>query len=131
MIDDSIDKRLRTRVKLLGNMLGDVLQNQEGEHVLNAVETLRTGYIGLRKQDDLKKRARLAKTIENLSPDQVTHVVRSFSTYFSLLNIAEENHRHKTRRDLSRATGPNWTGSFHATLREFRDNGVKLAQLQT
>lgn len=131
MIDDLNDKRLRTRVKLLGNMLGDVLQSQEGAHVLDTVETLRTGYIALRKQDNPEQRARLAKIIEDLNPDQVTHVVRSFSTYFSLLNIAEENHLHKTRRDFSRETGPNWTGSFHATLREFRDNGVTLAQLQT
>jgi phosphoenolpyruvate carboxylase len=131
MLDDLNDKLLRSRVKLLGTLLGDVLCKQEGEKVFNAVETLRTGYIGLRKQDDPERREMLTRTIENLQPDQLSHVVRAFSTYFSLLNIAEENHQHKIRRDLSHESGPNWTGSFQATLRELRDNGCTLSQLQS
>ena len=47
------DKALRTRVKLFGNLLGNVLQKQAGSDVLEAVETLRKGYISLRKKESI------------------------------------------------------------------------------
>ena len=46
------DKELRSRVRLFGNMLGEVLLEQAGADVLAAVETLRKSYIRLRKQDN-------------------------------------------------------------------------------
>ncbi len=131
MINDINDKPLRTRVKLLGNILGEIISSQEGEHVLNAVEELRTGYIELRKQENPEKRDTLSKIISQLSPEQLTHVVRAFSTYFSLVNIAEENQQHRIRREQSRIGGPNWVGSFQSTLRKLRDLEVSPAKLQT
>ena len=83
------DKELRSRVRLFGNMLGEVLLEQAGADVLSAVETLRKGYIRLRKQDNPALRARLSRTIDALSPDELTHVVRAFNLYFSLVNIAD------------------------------------------
>ncbi len=44
------DQPLRDRVKLLGQLLGDTLRDQEGRTVLEAVETLRQGFIELRHQ---------------------------------------------------------------------------------
>ncbi|QKT04535.1 phosphoenolpyruvate carboxylase [Ectothiorhodospiraceae bacterium 2226] len=124
------DKPLRTRVRLFGNLLGRVLYTQAGEHVLASVETLRKGYISLRKQDNADKRARLSKLIERLDGTTLTHVARAFSTYFSLVNIAEEAYQHHQRRRQIRIGGPLWTGSFDATLRELKERGVDREQLQ-
>ena len=55
------DTQLRARVKLFGNLLGNVLRTQEDGDVLDAVETLRKGYIALRKEDSPPKRRRLEK----------------------------------------------------------------------
>ena len=52
------DKELRSRVRLFGNMLGEVLLEQAGADVLSAVEKLRKGYIRLRKQENSALRAR-------------------------------------------------------------------------
>ena len=82
------DKRLRSKVKLFGNILGQILHDHAGDKVFNAVETLRKGHISLRKADDLRKRQRLAALVESLDPESLAHVVRSFSIYFSLVNIA-------------------------------------------
>ncbi|MHB9119483.1 MAG: phosphoenolpyruvate carboxylase [Burkholderiales bacterium] len=124
------DASLRARVKLLGNLLGNVLRSQEDGRVLDAVETLRKGYIGLRKGDSPARRRRLEKLIESLDADTLTHVVRAFSIYFSLVNLAEESFQHQTRRAQVRHGGPLWNGSFDATLREFRAQGIGAAELQ-
>ncbi len=125
------DKQLRARVKLLGTLLGDVLRDQEGGRVFVAVEALRKGYIKLSKQDNDKKRGQLTRMIQKLDPTTLTHVVRAFSTYFSLVNIAEEAFQHQSRRKQRHAGQPLWTGSFDTILQELKDSGVNSSQLQT
>jgi len=124
------DKPLRARVKLFGNLLGDVLANQAGTGVLEAVETLRRGYISLRKEESPRKRERLVKLISKLDTESTIHVVRAFSLYFSLANIAEEAFQHQQRRRMVRVGGPLWTGSFDSVLREFHATGLNDEQLQ-
>lgn len=124
------DKLLRARVKLLGSLLGNVLRSQAGGRVFVAVETLRKGYIRLHKEDDAKKREQLSRLIDKLDPQTITHVVRAFSTYFSLVNNAEEAYQHHHRRRLIRSGKRLWTGSFESTLREFRKQGVSANELQ-
>ncbi len=125
------DKQLRARVKLLGKILGNVLRAQAGHHVYTAVEALRRGYISLHEQDSPHKRARLDKLISKLDPDTLTHVVRAFSTYFSLVNLAEEAYQHQQRYAQIRKGGPLWVGSFDHTLRRFHSQGISAEQLQT
>ena len=125
------DKELRSRVRLFGNLLGEVLASQAGADVLAAVETLRKGYIRLRKEDNPALRQRLARLMNVLEPTTLNHVVRAFNIYFSLVNIAEEAFQHKQRRRQVRAGGPLWAGSFDRTLREFHQLGISAEQLQT
>ncbi|WP_303902119.1 phosphoenolpyruvate carboxylase [Thiohalomonas denitrificans] len=124
------DKQLRARVRLFGDLLGKVLQEQAGSEVLEAVETLRRGYISLRKTDNARKRQQLTRLIEALDADTAVHVVRAFSLYFSLVNIAEEAFQHRERRRQVRTGGPLWTGSFDRVLREFYSQGIEPAQVQ-
>src|SRR3569833_2723230 len=125
------DKQLRARVKLLGKLLGNVLRAQAGGHVYAAVENLRRGYISLQEKDSPHKRARLDRLISKLAPDTLTHVVRAFSTYFSLVNLAEEASQHQQRRQEVSRGGPLWVGSFDHTLRLFHAQGISAEQLQT
>ena len=125
------DKELRSRVRLFGNLLGEVLASQAGPNVLAAVERLRKGYIRLRKEDNPALRARLSRTIDTLEPDTLSHVVRAFNIYFSLVNIAEEAFQHKQRRRHVREGGPLWRGSFDHTLREFHTQDINAEQIQT
>jgi len=124
------DKQLRSRVKLLGTLLGNVLRSQAGQNVFVAVESLRKGYLRLRQRDDAGARDELTRIIRELDPVTLTHVIRAFSTYFSLVNIAEEAFQHRLRRNWVREGGKLWTGSFDATLRDFRQQDVSLEQLQ-
>ncbi len=124
------DKALRARVKLLGRLLGEVLHSQAGGKVLKAVEVLRKGYIALRGKDNAQKRRRLARIVAGFDTAMLTHVTRAFSTYFSLVNIAEESFQHRQRRTRVRKGGPLWVGSFDHTLRQFHAQGVTVQQLQ-
>jgi phosphoenolpyruvate carboxylase len=125
------DKDLRSRVRLFGDLLGEVLREQAGEDILSAVETLRKGYIRLHGQENPRLRERLTRVIDNLNPDDLTDVVRAFNLYFSLVNIAEESFQHRQRRRQARRHGSLWYGSFTQTMQEFHDEGVSPELLQT
>ncbi|MDH5765119.1 MAG: phosphoenolpyruvate carboxylase [Gammaproteobacteria bacterium] len=124
------DKELRSRVKLLGNLLGNVILNLAGAHVYDAVEKLRTGYISLRKAENPRKRAQMMRIIESLDADTLTQVVRAFSIYFSLVNLAEETFQHQQRRRLIRNGKALWMGSFDATLNQFKKRNLSAEQVQ-
>ena len=125
------DKILRSRVRMFGSLLGEVLREQAGADILSAVETLRRGYIRLRKKESIRLRARLVRVIEDLDPNRLTHVIRAFNLYFSLVNIAEEDVHHHERRRRVREHGPLWMGSFTQTLADFHAEGIEPAQLQS
>ncbi len=125
------DKELRGRVKLFGELLGHVLHSQAGGQVLKAVETLRKGFISLHQRENPRARQRLMRLIDRLDPETMTHVLRAFNAYFSLVNIAEEAFQHRQRRRMMRSGGPLWTGSFDETLRWFRAEGIGIEELQS
>ena len=126
----SNDKALRSRVKLLGTLLGNVLNEQAGGHVYTAVESLRKGYISLRKKDSPGKRRQLAHLIDQLDPDTLSTVIRGFSIYFSLVNIAEEAFQHQQRRKAKKNNQP-IIGSFEHTIEHFKNDGIKADELQS
>jgi len=125
------DKQLRARVKLFGNLLGNVLLSSAGAKVYDAVERLRVGFIELHKQEDSKKRERLMTLIDSLDEQTLTQVVRAFSTYFSLVNVAEEASQLQLRRRQMRKGGELWIGSFDSALHDFIDMGMSAERLQT
>lgn len=124
------DAALRARVKLFGQLLGEIVLEQIGEEVFEAVETLRKGFIRQRQQPNPRTHARLIEIIKDLPADQLTQVVRAFSIYFSLVNTAEEEFQHQQRRRMVRRGLNLWKGSFYDTLREFSKDGMTAGQLQ-
>ncbi len=129
-IQDGDDKELRAKVKLLGSMLGQVLGKQEAKEVLDTVEILRKGFIDLRGHEDPAKRRKLMQTIGGLEPELLSHVVRAFSMYFLLANMAEEDWAHRERRRRVHRGERLWYGSFDHTLHGLRGQGVAADQVQ-
>lgn len=124
------DKPLRARVKLFGKLLGNIIRRLEGPEVFRAVETLRRGFVSLRQQDDPDKRARLMRLIDEMDPKRLETIIRAFSIYFSLANLAEEDFLYRERRRQVTRGGPLWLGSFDHTVREFQASDVSAEQLQ-
>ncbi|MEJ2608600.1 MAG: phosphoenolpyruvate carboxylase [Candidatus Thiodiazotropha sp.] len=124
------DKALRNRVRLLITLLGEVLHEQVGKDTFTVVERLRKGYLKLHKKHDPALADRLSRLIQSLQPETLSAVVRAFSIYFILVNIAEEAFQHRQRRRIAGKGSELWEGSFDHTLRQFRAQGIKPQQLQ-
>ncbi|MGR9047288.1 phosphoenolpyruvate carboxylase [Halobacillus faecis] len=90
---------LRRDIHALGKMLGDILVHHGGEELLNKVETIRQLTKDLRKSPDSSTYNQLKNEIQNLEPPMRSQVIRAFSIYFHLVNIAEQNHRIRRRRE--------------------------------
>ena len=128
MLMDPEDFALRARVKLLGKLLGKVIADHARPGVFEVVEELRTGYIRLRAPeagDDVEAlRAGLIEQIEALDVETLIQVIRAFTLYFQLVNVADELYRHRARRRQVAAGGPLWPGSFDHSLRQLHADGV-------
>jgi len=124
------DAQLRSTVKLLGKLLGNIIRTHAGSDVYLAVEKLRRGFIRLHKDHDQGKHDQLIKYIDNLKDDTLTNVIRSFSKYFALVNVAEEAYLYIHRMDRLKRGFESWEGSFDQTLREFKDSEIDITKLQ-
>ncbi|MCF6253878.1 MAG: phosphoenolpyruvate carboxylase [Thiomicrorhabdus sp.] len=124
------DKQLRARVKLLGNLLGKVIESQAGKKTYDAVEKLRTGYLKLQKEENPALRVELTNFIEAQTADELSPIIRAFNLYFSLVNLAEEEHQYHERQSQLRSDGPLWTGSVLNTVGEFKEQGLDATQVQ-
>lgn len=126
---DPQDKLLRARVKLLGQLLGEVIESQNGSEMLQAVEKLRKGYISLRKQDDPALRAELHAFIEQQTPKVLIIIIRAFNLYFSLASLAEEEHQYHARQSKLQTEEHLWMGSMLETIGQFKQDGMSAEQV--
>jgi phosphoenolpyruvate carboxylase len=124
------DKLLRSRVKLLGQLLGEVISRASGGETLRTIERLRKGFLQYRREPDAERLRRLKTMISKLSPDALRPVIRAFSIYFQLVNTAEESFQHRQRRRIASRGGVLWKGSFDACLRDLYQRGVRPDELQ-
>ncbi len=124
------DKRLRAHVKLLGRLLGNAILKHNGKQVFDAVELLRTGYIKLNTDKDNPIRKKLVKLICDLDTETLEHVIRAFSTYFGLVNLAEELIALQWRERKLDQGGELWAGSFQDTFRELKKDKISANKAQ-
>jgi phosphoenolpyruvate carboxylase len=92
------DAPLRRDINLLGRVLGRVLIEQEGQDLFETEEEIRTLCKRLRFDYDPELDARLRRRIDAMSVGELRRIVRAFSVYFQLVNIAERYHRVRRRR---------------------------------
>jgi phosphoenolpyruvate carboxylase len=110
---------LRRDVRLLGRLLGRVLEESGGPGLLEDVERLRRATIALRAADGGRReaRARVVELVAGFDLDRAELVARAFTVYFQLVNLAEEQHRVRTLRERRLAGGP-VRESFAAAVQE-------------
>ena len=125
------DAQLRSSVKLLGKLLGNIIKSHAGDKVYIAVEKLRKGFINLRKDNNQIKHDQLIRYIGKLDPITLKNVIRSFSKYFALVNVAEEAYQHINRTDRLKSGFDSWEGSFDQTLRECKASDMDDTELES
>ena len=125
------DEPLRRDTNLLGRVLGQVLIEQEGEGLFDAEEEIRLLCKRLRHDYDQTLDERLRRKIEGMDVVQLQKIVRAFSVYFQLVNIAERYHRVRRRRQYESSPGnPPQRASLASALARLRGEGLKAQKLQ-
>jgi phosphoenolpyruvate carboxylase len=118
------DAPLKEDIRLLGRLLGHVLRDQEGEAVFEVVETIRQTAVRFRRESDAQSGAELNKLLKKLTRDQTISVVRAFSYFSHLANIAEDQHHNRRRRAHLLAGSSAKQGSVAFALSKLDDAGV-------
>ena len=121
------DIPLRDDVRRLGALVGDLLAEQVSMQFFDDVEQVRTRAIARRESE--APLSDLNDALTGLPPERAEAMVRAFSTYFQVVNIAERVHRIRRRRDYQRAgTAPQPDGLQDA-LQQLKAQGVTLEEL--
>ena len=125
------ERALRDDIRLVGRVLGDTIRQQQGEAVFATVERIRQISIAFRREGDAAARRELEATLDSLSHDRTIEVVRAFSYFSHLANIAEDQHSIRCMRAQTQggAAGP-FPGTIQDTLARLRAAGVPRGKLQ-
>jgi len=98
-------------IRLLGRILGDVIREQEGKEAFELIERVRQLSVAYRLKQDASAGRVLDRLLKNLSADQTVTVIRAFSYFSHLANIAEDRH-HVRRRNVHESEGHQQEGSL-------------------
>lgn len=122
---------LRRDVRFLGNILGDVLVHQGGQELLETVEKIREMSKSLRVEFLPELDEEFKTVIDALTPATRHQVIRAFAIYFQLVNIAEQNHRIRRKRDYERSTGEQvQPGSIENAIQVLKDRGTAVEHVK-
>ena len=108
---EAVDDGLREDVRVLGNLLGEILRSQGGDELFDTVERIREAGKALRDgPDNGPQLEKLQAMIADLPTERAHQVARAFSLFLNLVNIAEERHVVRLRRLSQADAGPTGMG---------------------
>ena len=123
---------LREETRYLGRVLGQVLRDQTGIEGYERIERIRQEAVGFRRAGSGEAqavRARLEAQLNALTPDQTLDVVRAFSYFLHLLNVAEDRQTNRLALERERRSAEPEPGNFAFALAKLRAGGVGEAEL--
>ena len=127
-LDTNKDEPLRNDIRLLGRILGDTVREQEGDAIFDIVERVRQTAVRFARDGDPEAgkttRAELAALLDPLPRDTTQAVVRAFSYFLQLANIAEDEHHIRRRRAHDLAGSPPREGSLVHALDQLAESKV-------
>ncbi|HEU4619619.1 MAG TPA: phosphoenolpyruvate carboxylase [Gammaproteobacteria bacterium] len=123
------DKALREDVHRLGELVGDLVQEQAGEALFDLVEAARRASIAHREGDG-GAFAELRTLLAALAPTTARDFIRAFSTYFQVVNMAEQVHRIRRRRAYAQDAGKPQPFGFRDVLQRLKAEGVDADEME-
>lgn len=115
-------------IRLLGKILGDVVREQEGNAAFELIERIRTLSVAFRRDKNTQADKTLKTLLNNLSADQTVSVIRAFTYFSHLANIAEDRH-HIRRRQIHDRAGRIQEGSLVRALEKIKQSGISKKSL--
>ncbi|HLJ95120.1 MAG TPA: phosphoenolpyruvate carboxylase [Gemmataceae bacterium] len=129
-VDAVVQRALSADIHLLGDLLGAVIRRLAGDQAFALVEGVRTAAKALRAQPSLEEARRLRDSLDTLDLSSLRTLVRAFSVYFDLLNLAEQQARVRSNRLRTLRTAPDpLAESPAAALRQLRERGIRAEQV--
>jgi phosphoenolpyruvate carboxylase len=126
----SKDLPLREDIRLLGRILGDTLREQEGDATYELVENVRRSSVLFRKKQENADRIQLEHLLDHLTPADTLSVVRAFSYFSQLSNIAEDLHHNRRRRAHLKSGSKPQEGSIQLALERLLEKNITPQALQ-
>ncbi|MEO8143594.1 MAG: phosphoenolpyruvate carboxylase [Betaproteobacteria bacterium] len=123
---------LREETRYLGRVLGQVLRDQIGVEGYDRIERIRQAAVGFRRAEQAaarEVRAGLEVQLNALTRDQTLDVVRAFSYFLHLLNVAEDRQTNRLAQEGERGGAAPGPGSFAFALAKVRAGGASDAEL--
>src|SRR5882762_8670677 len=121
------DARLREDIRLLGRILGDTVRDQEGADLF---ERIRQTSIRFHRDEDKLARHELEIILDGMSISQTVRIVRAFSYFSHLANIAEDQNHIRQMRARSTAAGSPRSGTLALVLSHAHAAGFSAADLR-
>jgi phosphoenolpyruvate carboxylase len=115
-------------IRLLGRILGDVIRDQDGVATFDLIEQVRQLSVAFRRDADAQADKALKKLLKGLSADQTVSVIRAFTYFSHLANLAEDRH-HIRRRTIRERAGDTQEGSIEVALSRLRWAGIAPQQI--
>ncbi len=127
----STDSLLRSNIRLLGTILGDVIREQEGDTVFNLVEKIRLTTKDSRTSHNNLGEQKLKDIFSSLDIETIRKLIRAFSTYFQIVNIAEQHHRIQRMREQKMSGTSHYpAGSLRHTLQYAKKKKVSVNEMR-
>jgi phosphoenolpyruvate carboxylase len=124
----SKDQPLVNDIRLLGRILGEVIREQEGQAAYDLIEQIRKLSVAFRRHDDALADKALKKLLKGLSGQQTVSVIRAFTYFSHLANLAEDRH-HIRRRAVHDRAGDVQEGSLAMTFQRLKKAGVSSEEV--
>ncbi|RTL50751.1 MAG: phosphoenolpyruvate carboxylase [Bradyrhizobiaceae bacterium] len=124
------DAHLRADIRLLGRILGDTVRDQEGADVFDLVERIRQTSIRFHRDEDKNARRELEGTLDRLSTAETVRIIRAFSYFSHLANIAEDQNNIRQNRTQNMAKAVHAEGSLAGAIARARAAGIDAHRLR-
>ena len=112
-----IDEIYHNNVRYLGNLLGEIIREQEGDETFNLIENVRRLSVAYRRHDDVDAAKALDKILKNLTSNEAVLVIRAFTYFLHLINIAED--LAILRNPIGSQSNQSFPGSFNNMFERF------------
>ena len=119
---------LRKDVHALGELIGQILREQGGQPLFELVELDRRAAIA-RREGSAEAAAELGASVHDRPPALARELVRAFSMWFRTVNLAENVHRIRRRREYFRRTDHPQPGGVESAIAELAGKGMSLEQV--
>ena len=130
LLDADKDAPLRDDIRLLGRLLGNTVREQNGEATYNIVEMIRQTSVRFHRDSDEPAKLELQELLNQLDPKETVDVVRAFSLFSHLANIAEDLHHTRRTRSHDRAGDPPRRGTIANVMTQASQAGIEAEELR-